>query len=703
MEQGRSIPPLEEGRNETFLKPPFGRLPFRVRGRDKIIDELTALTADPYGKIQVITGMGGVGKSTVALSVANQLHRSGCSVWWISATSASSVLSDLLSLATQLGAPLMDVRNALSGQADPSDVLWSCLSRRSGWLIVLDNVDDVLDLTTTSRSTRDGNGWLRGSPNGRVLVTSRNADPQSWGAHCRIHHLEPLGDDAGAALLLDLAPDAGTTNPARRISSQLGGLPLALEQAGHYIALPFVEERTFEQYLANLPSALADLRPAFAPTRDARDMVTATWDISLRALERQGVTDVRELMTVLAFFATPSPIPLPVLHRSTREGVLSPSTLSVTLPALRSNGLIATPDAALGPTDAPFLITVHPVVAQAFRHNTPDDIEPSMVQTVINCLTCGVSALDRADPTTWPIWRMLVPHIVELLNYDNPERIGIASLNELIHVCARTVSALAISSDHPYAEEITRPLTRYTQVFPEHHIVNITASYTIAYHRRTSSFSTEGELEFRRILGLQQHILGGNHFDTLHTRHNLAHTLAANGQIDEAIREFQETIYLREQTLGRLHYLTLASRQALVYYLIESGRTGEARRELDTIQEATSGAHHRGDRFLLTLRYSLAKIRLLEGDTAGLMTELQEILARQIIVLGGKHISTDQTRETIADLHELEGRPHQSLDLLEAVLREQQGHLGADHAFTLRTARKVETLSSRLRSTPPQP
>ncbi|MFV2198747.1 tetratricopeptide repeat protein [Nocardiopsis sp. LOL_012] len=676
----------------SILKPPLGRLPSQVRGRDQIVSELTALAASADGKFQVIAGMGGVGKSTVALLVAEQAIVSGHPLWWISAASGS-VSPDLLSLAKELGAPVTDIQNALNGQTDPSDVLWSRLERARGWTIVIDNADDVTSLAVSGRSARDGNGWLRGSLKGTILVTSRDSDPASWGAHAHVHTLEPLSDDDGAEMLMDLAPGAGEANAARRVSSQLGGLPLALQQAGHHLSVPFVEERTFDQYLASLPSSFAGLtRGPVGRTADARETVMATWDISLRTLEDRGVEHVRDLMTTLAFFAAPSPIPMSVLQIGTREGVLPDTTLSAELPALRSTGLIVTAELIRATTVAPALVAVHPVVAKAFRHSASDEAETRAVQTLIDCLESTVGALDRHNPDTWPAWRMLVPHLAELLDHPNPEQFGMQTLNELTHVCARVVSTLAISSDHPYAREITQRLERYTQLFSEQHIVNITARYTIAHLRRTNSQSTEGEQDFRQILELQRRLLGDEHFDTLHTRHNLAHTLAGTGRLNEAVREFRETIRLREQTLGRTHDNTISSRQALTFHLIKNRRTDEARRELAAIQQHTDASHLSDHPLSLFVRHSLARIGLIERDTVGLMATLHEILADRAEMYGDSHLSTEETRASIAELHEIEGNPQQALKILKAILERQSNRLGAKHAFNKRIAERVATL-----------
>jgi hypothetical protein len=81
-----------------------------------------------------------------------------------------------------------------------------------------------------------------------MVVTSRVGDQTAWGPVARVHRLETLGEKDGSLVLLDLAPRAGDESAAQSLSARLGGLPLALHQAGSYLASPFAAEATFAGY-----------------------------------------------------------------------------------------------------------------------------------------------------------------------------------------------------------------------------------------------------------------------------------------------------------------------------------------------------------------------------------------------------------------------------------------------------------------------
>jgi hypothetical protein len=174
------------------------------------------------------------------------------------------------------------------------------LDKQSGWLLVIDNVDDLRALVVEGCTAADGTGWLRSTQRGLVVVTSRIADQGAWGWHGQVHLVGCLGEEDGARVLIDLAPRAGTADEARSLSKRLGGLPLALHHAGSYLSSLFVAERSFTAYQAGLDDRLPSILGA---GEDPRSAVPSTWELSLDALAASGTSQARPLLRVLSCFA----------------------------------------------------------------------------------------------------------------------------------------------------------------------------------------------------------------------------------------------------------------------------------------------------------------------------------------------------------------------------------------------------------------
>ena len=141
---------------------PFLRNP-NFTGRDALLDELHAKLTDGRVALTAVRGMGGIGKTQLALEYAYRHAADFDLVWWLRAEEPASLLEDYAALAEPLG-----VDKAGEGDiAALAEVVGQALARRDRWLLVFDNATGPDDLT----------GLLPRAAGGRVLITSRNP---SW-------------------------------------------------------------------------------------------------------------------------------------------------------------------------------------------------------------------------------------------------------------------------------------------------------------------------------------------------------------------------------------------------------------------------------------------------------------------------------------------------------------------------------------------
>ena len=191
-------------------------IPARVReftGRDDVLAELdTALQSDGVAVVCAVTGMGGVGKTTMAIEYAHRHAEEFDVAWWVPAEDPALAPERLAELARALD---------LVEAADPSGVamarLFGELARRERWLVVFDNAEDPRVLAP-----------LLPHGSGRVLITSRNPAWRGVAAPVGLREFTPPRVSGAAA---PIAPEVSELD-ADRIAAAVGDLPLAVEQAG---------------------------------------------------------------------------------------------------------------------------------------------------------------------------------------------------------------------------------------------------------------------------------------------------------------------------------------------------------------------------------------------------------------------------------------------------------------------------------------
>src|SRR5215472_4952697 len=193
--------------------PPFNQLPRRVRGRTEIINQLVRAVSNPKTEhnlakpppIWLLHGLGGVGKSTIALAVIRKIKEVGIRGYWVSAIDRQIVQASMWRIARDLAGSESQL---LGSPAEPGsvDAVWDVLEGATApWIIVIDNADNPQMLAADGYRLQAGNGWLRSSHRGFVLVTSRTGYSDAWGPNVIAYRVDPLESGPGGQVLLDVA------------------------------------------------------------------------------------------------------------------------------------------------------------------------------------------------------------------------------------------------------------------------------------------------------------------------------------------------------------------------------------------------------------------------------------------------------------------------------------------------------------------
>ncbi|WP_261569524.1 tetratricopeptide repeat protein [Frankia gtarii] len=744
--------PLDQARGGEIaaaltIAPPVAlldRLP-AVRGRGELLALLTGQLpaaerqragSDTIGssgssrvrsRMHVLHGLGGIGKSTVALALAATALDRGVRTWWISATRPGAVPAAMEALAVELGATHHQLR-----RASLPDLVWRRLAALDQpWLLVIDNADDPAgDLGLPGGDVLDGTGWLRPltRPRGMVVVTTRDSADWSRGMAggrtppwIRLHRLTPLADpDAGQALR-DLAGDApGSAQAAESLGRRLGGLPLALSLAGQFLAEAWrmppgfggsTIPRSYPAYERSLRTsgpwsllpdfASADPRAQAPGRRRERELVGPTWERSLSLLAARGQDRAQPLLTLLACLGG-DPIPVDVLLNAE---VLTASPLFPNLRAaelwglvraLAGHGLIEHSPTAAGGADVAHQIRLHPLVRDSFGRaaHISGRLE-DYLETITALLVHATRRHDPRDPGTWPAWSMLAGHAdAGLMMLQARRQWGLAELTEgrlppelLVPatLAARFLRATGRLTEAAAAYEAV--LVTGRRLFGDDHADVLSAAHDLYRVRAAQGRARDAEKGLRTVLDDRARVLGPDHPDTLTTQHYLGRTLREAGRHREALGWFTRTLASRERVLGHRHRDTLTTRNNVADVLVEQRQWDAAEQLLSAVwtdRVGTLGPEHPAT--LVTLHH-LARLDHRRGEHARGARTAAELVTACRRVLGPDHPRTLAAVCLHGELEqELDRLPVARADLADAH-RRSLVVLGPEHGTTQRLAR----------------
>ncbi len=248
----------------------------------------------------------------MAAALAAAAEQARCATFWVRWRDPERFTEQMIDVALACGLPADKVTAARAEGRSVADLVWTQLAAMPGWLLIIDNVDQPAALAPPGEPLHDYRGWIRPGGRGLLVVTSRDRDLGTWGDRAHLSILRPLADADGGGVLLQLAPGAGGSEDAARLSRRLGGFPLALDAAGSSLAQPTSEIRSFAGYAQALTTRFEELLATESPDADdpdtARRLIRYTWELSLDQLAAAGHAQARPILQLLSLFAD-APIP----------------------------------------------------------------------------------------------------------------------------------------------------------------------------------------------------------------------------------------------------------------------------------------------------------------------------------------------------------------------------------------------------------
>jgi len=258
---------------------------------------------EPGVNIAALIGMGGAGKSQLAMNYCQIVSQQQVSVFWTNASSEQDlkqsydVLAEKISKALGVSTASSDINSSVQFVKE------SLCSSFKRWVLVFDNYDIPSDFEGIR-------SFIPATFHGSIIVTSRHRDAGRLGTSIEVNGM----DESEALELLmrrtNLASTPQNVEHGKLIVKRLGYLPLAIDQAGSYIrkrSVPLSEfmnhyNKRREHVLQHTPNLWEYKKRLDDEEGESRISVFTTWELSFGQLQLRKMEKEISLIKLLGFF-----------------------------------------------------------------------------------------------------------------------------------------------------------------------------------------------------------------------------------------------------------------------------------------------------------------------------------------------------------------------------------------------------------------
>ncbi|KAL1590352.1 hypothetical protein WHR41_00923 [Cladosporium halotolerans] len=710
---------------------PFRRDPNYVQ-REPLAEELDRKLSVP-GAAVALVGLGGVGKSQLAIEHTYRVRDASKSTWvlWIHSSNAARFEQSVRNNLDDLKVP---------GRKDPqADIFqlfrgWLQDEQKGKWLLVLDNADDAdfflrkpsqtnkADSSdTTRRSGRGYLDYLPSSDHGAILVTSRNeASALQIVEERNIVSVQPMKEEEAVALLANkLTDQKGDLEQLEELAHSLDYVPLALAQAAAYIKqkAPRCSVRKYVRMLNKSDKSkksLLNLNDGnLRRDQEAKNSIILTWQISFEhiASKRQSAAD---LLALMSFFDRQS-IPEDVLRYGNQD---EEEDVSYDDDTAEENWHSSDDnDATDWTSDATDDSDTTDESFDALSQEWDSDIQTLRDFSFISVIENGSNftmhdlvrfslhkwlethaSLDRwksafikkmakafprpdLNSGNWTECERLFPHASIAIDMEVANEEAIIFQGTLLH---KSGWYALLKGRYANAQRMMeRSLECRMNVLGEKHTQTLTSMANLAAIYREQGQLGKAEELCVRTLKTRRNILGESDPDTLLSEDDLVLIYADQEKWDEAKELSSRLLHKSREMLGENHPLTLGTIGNMAWIYHKQGLLEEAERLGVEFLNRNTKTFGRENLQTVESMMCLAAIRRAQKHWEDALRLANEALAIRRRLLGEAHPSTVSSMNEIASTYWAQGRVEEVKELISRILEMRKTVLGETHPDTL--------------------
>ncbi|KAH7304540.1 P-loop containing nucleoside triphosphate hydrolase protein [Stachybotrys elegans] len=480
-----------------------------------------------------IVGLGGVGKTQVALQIAYHARTlTSWSVFWLSALSMAAFEQACTEMVERL-------RLSSSGTEETKQVMkgYLELSASGRWLLIVDNADDVATLMEPGGIYT----YLPKNGDGSILFTTRAMDVAQAVAD-DIEELEEMSEVEAKAFLQKLLPSSSAEEEAMiELVRRLTYLPLAISQAAAYMKRSKIPVSKYLSFLHNADKEAISLLSREFPDR-------TRYSESRHAIQKHDWMAAE----LLSFLSQIEPRAVP----------------QSMLPQIRS--------------EESFVHAVGTLYGYAFLYRRQDG-EMMDMHSLVHLAAQewvrnrGNTKSVKRNSDDWvnrEVWRKYMPHVLKAIQVSEEGARWEEEECELGYWAGR---CLQVEGRIAEAVELLQHVVKVQETtLAENHPDRLASQHALAIAYRANGQVKEAVKLLQHVVKVRETTLEENHPDRLASQHVLAQTYQANGQVKEAVELLQHVVKIAGATLAENHPDRLASQHALAIAYQANGEVEEA-------------------------------------------------------------------------------------------------------------------------------
>jgi len=642
----------------------------RFVGREETLDQLRKIFVNNESQKVAVVGLGGVGKTQVALRFAYWIRetRPEYSTFWVPVLSQACFEQAYAEIARKL-----PIQKSTEDE-DPKESVRRYLSSEEAgpWLLVVDNADDM-DMFFGCPDTTSGiSHYLPVSESGLILFTTRSRDVAVSVAGSDIIDLPEMSSHEAMGLLEKSLIRKGLLRDkvvATELLRELTYLPLAITQAAAYLNRNQV---SIAKYMGLLRATEQDTiglisREFHDSTRyiNSQNAIATTWLVSFEQI-RKSDSAAAELLSFMSCIE-PKAIPqliLPSLE-SEEQVVHAIGTLcGYAFVARRGDDTV---------------FDMHSLVHLATQIWVQK--EGLVAQTTEKAMHHIEEVFPTDDYANRSLWRYYMPHVLRVLHGD----CGV-EMEERYSLCLWVGRCLL--EDGRIKEAVGWLEECYgwrKNRFPEDNPSRLASQQVLATAYQVDGQVRKAVMLLEQVVAIEEKTLTEEDASRLASQHALAWAYRADGQAKKAITLLEHTVAMWERTPDEHHSDRLASQQVLALAYQDDGQVKKAMALLEHVVAMREKTLDEDHPHRLASQNSLAPIYLDDGQVKKAVALLEHVVAMREKSMAEDHPSRLSSQHNLAIAYRYDGQVKKAVVLLEHVVMIREKTLAEDDPDQLKS------------------